>query len=204
MLSDGSSAVKVTDAVVTDGHSAEPAAIAAGIERAIARGEYRDALARCAQAYGPALGRLCMAFTGSQAEAEELVQETLLAAHDAFAQFKGEGSIRAYLFGIARRTCARWVERKVRREARLRLVHDAGEGHAADAAELAMVKQRAAQARKALEQLRPTEREALLLRYEADLSFREIAEASGCDEAAARKRVSRALGRMRELLADEA
>jgi RNA polymerase sigma-70 factor, ECF subfamily len=203
MLADGTSAVKVTEGLESSGYDGEPASIAAGIERAIARGEHREALARCARSYGAPLGRLCMAFTGSQAEAEELVQETLLAAHDAFPQFRGEGSIRAFLFGIARRTCARFVERRARRDARLRLVQDGAEGSGADASEVAIAKQRAQRARQALEELKPTEREALLLRYEADLSFREVAEACGCDEAAARKRVSRALCRMRELLKDD-
>jgi RNA polymerase sigma-70 factor (ECF subfamily) len=39
-----------------------------------------------------------------------------------------------------------------------------------------------------------------LLRYEAGLSYREVGEACGVDEAAARKRVSRALARLRELV----
>lgn len=201
MLAEEAGAVKVTDRPSSEGNTSEPASVAAGIERAIQRGEHREALARCARAYGPPLGRLCMAFVGSQAEAEELVQETLLAAYDAFPQFRGEGSIKAFLFGIARKVCARAVERRVRRDARLRLVHD--ETTTGDAAELAMARQRALRARAALEELKPTEREALLLRYEADLSFREVAEACGCDEAAARKRVSRALLRLRTTLKDE-
>ncbi len=201
MLAEGTGAVKVTEGPSTDGYTAEPASVAAGIERAIQRGELREALGRCAKAYSPALGRLCMAFVGSQAEAEELVQETLLAAHDAFPQFRGEGTVKSFLFGIARKVCARAVERRARRDARLRLVHD--EGSQSDAADAAMARQRALRARAALEELKPTEREALLLRYEADLSFREVAEACGCDEAAARKRVSRALIRLRETLKDE-
>ena len=51
-----------------------------------------------------------MAFTGSQAESEELVQETLLAAYDGFPQYRAEGSVRAWLFGIARRICGRHAE----------------------------------------------------------------------------------------------
>jgi len=199
MLAMGTSAVKVTDGLETGVHGVDPSA---GIERAIARGELRDALARCAEAYGTSLGRLCMAFTGSQAEAEELVQETLLAAYDAFPQYRGEGSVKAFLYGIARRMCARAVERRVRRDARLRLVSGGEEG-GSDATDDAIAKQRAQRARAALEELRPTEREALLLRYEGELSFREVALACGCDEPAARKRVSRALGRMRELLKEE-
>jgi RNA polymerase sigma-70 factor (ECF subfamily) len=171
------------------------------IEGLIAGGDYRAALTRCAQAYAVPLGRLCMAFTGSQAESEELVQETLLAAYDGFPQYRAEGSVRAWLFGIARRMCGRHTEMRARRDARLRLVHDTRRGP--DASELAVERERAERARAALAKLKPSEREAVVLRYEAGLSFREVAEACGIDEAAARKRVSRALSRMRAELGEE-
>ena len=171
------------------------------IEALIAGGSYREAVARCARAYAAPLGRLCMAFTGSQAESEELVQETLLAAFDAFPQYRAEGSVRAFLFGIARRLCGRHVEMRSRREARLKLVHDTGRGR--DAAELALEHEQAQRTRDALAKLKPSEREAVVLRYEAGLSFREIAAACGVDEAAARKRVSRALARLRADLGEE-
>jgi RNA polymerase sigma-70 factor (ECF subfamily) len=203
MLADGTTAVKVTGGPETGVYKEDPATVAAGIERAIARGEYREAIARCARAYGASLGRLCMAFMGAQGEAEEMVQETLLSAHDAFPQYRADGGVKAFLFGIARRTCAKALERRARRDARLRLVKDEGPGERQDASEIAMARQRATRTRAALEELRPTEREALLLRFEAELSFREVAEACGCDEAAARKRVSRAVIRMREILRDE-
>jgi RNA polymerase sigma-70 factor (ECF subfamily) len=171
------------------------------IEALIASGQHREALAACARAYAIPIGRLCMAFTGSQAESEELVQETLLAAFDAFPQFRGDGSVRAWLFGIARRLCGRHVEMRARRQERLRLVHDTGRGR--DAGELAMERERAERARAALAKLKPSEREAVVLRYESDLSFRELAAACGVDEAAARKRVSRALSRLRADLGEE-
>lgn len=174
---------------------------ARAIERLIAAGEHRDAVARCARAYAMPLGRLCMAFTGSQAESEELVQETLLAAYGAMAQFRGDGSVRAWIFGIARRICGKHTEMRARREARLKLVHDTGKG--LDAGELTLEHERAQRARRALAKLKPSEREAVVLRYEAELSFRELAIACGVDEAAARKRVSRALARMRADLSEE-
>lgn len=181
--------------------NAEPRDEARKIEELIAGGRYKEALTRCAQAYAMALGRLCMAFTGSQAESEELVQETLIAAFDGFPQYRAEGSVRAWLFGIARRICGRHTEMRARREARLRLVHDTGRGR--DAADLALERERAERARAALGKLKPSEREAVVLRFEAELSFRELAIACGVDEAAARKRVSRALARMRAELVEE-
>ena len=160
---------------------------------AIRRGDRRAALGLCARRHGPALGRLCMALVGSGGEADDAVQETLLAAYASFEGFRGEGSLRAWLFGIARRRCARVLERRgatkaPREEADLRT-----------ADELLDVRRRAEAARALLERVRPTEREALLLRYTAELSFREVGEAIGVDEATARKRVSRGLARLREL-----
>ena len=97
-----------------------------------------------------------MALLGSQADADEATQETLLRAHRAMATYRGEGSIKAWLCGI----------------------------------------------RDGLAKLKPTEREALVLRFVADLSHREIAIACNLDEATARKRTSRALARLRSILPD--
>jgi RNA polymerase sigma-70 factor (ECF subfamily) len=141
-----------------------------------------------------------MALVGSQADAEEVLQETLLAAHRAMGTYRGEGSVRSWLFGIARRQCARHLERRGRpaKAAHLVVVSDGGAG--GGPAEDVAAGRRARVLREALGKLRPTEREALVLRYQADLSFREIAEQCGIDEAAARKRASRGLDRLRGLL----
>jgi RNA polymerase sigma-70 factor, ECF subfamily len=188
--------------VETKGEDRSGADEARAIEELIAAGDHREALARCTRAYATSIGRLCMAFTGSQSDSEELVQETLLAAYDAFPTYRAEGSIRAFLYGIARRICGRFAETQARQKARLRLVHDTSSSRV-DAGELALEKERAVRARNALAKLKPSEREALVLRYDAGLSFREVAVACGIDEAAARKRVSRALARVRAEIGEE-
>jgi RNA polymerase sigma-70 factor (ECF subfamily) len=172
------------------------------IAEAIARGDHRAALADCARTYGAALGRLCMAWLGTQAEAEEAVQETLLAAFGAMGKYRGEATVRAWLYGIARRVCAQRVETRQRREARLRLVHSDADS-APGAEGLLAARRRAQRVRDALERLKPSERDAVVLRYEADLPFREVAAVCGIDEATARKRVSRALERLRDELSDD-
>jgi RNA polymerase sigma-70 factor, ECF subfamily len=165
----------------------------------IRAGAHRDAVALAAQQHGAAVGRLCMAMLGSQAEAEETLQDTLIAAHVAMASFRGEGTVRAWLFGIARRLCVRRLVTRGRQQRR-----DAAAQALAPVAELPdstlQVKRRAAAVRQALERLSPTEREALLLRYQGDLSFREVAAACEVDEATARKRASRGLAHLRGLL----
>jgi RNA polymerase sigma-70 factor (ECF subfamily) len=61
-------------------------------------------------------------------------------------------------------------------------------------------RRRAERARTALSTIRPSEREALVLRYASELSFREVGVACGVEEATARKRVSRALAKLRDAM----
>ena len=178
-----------------------PSEADAAVLRAVASGDLRGALVLCSQGHAAAIGRLCMALTGSQSEAEDLLQETLIDAHHGLGGFRAEGSLRSWLLGIARRKCARHLERRLRRESKLRLIHDSDRHPATD--ELMAARERAERARHALEAIRPSEREALLLRYDGELSFREVGELCGIDEAAARKRVSRAIARLRDALGDE-
>ena len=143
-----------------------------------------------------------MALLGDAAEAEETTQETLIAAFDAFPQYRGEGTVRGFLFGIARRQCAKRLTTQGRRERRLQLVHDANP-ESQTPADLLDRRRRAMRVRDALEALKPSEREAVVLRYESGLPYREIAELMAIDEPAARKRVSRALLQLRSTLTDE-
>jgi len=143
-----------------------------------------------------------MAMLGSQGEAEDVAQEVLLVAHKAMPSFRFEGSVRAWLFGIARRVCAKRIAKRVRRNQLLHLVHDANAASEGPH-DLAARRERAVKVRGALERLKPTEREALLLRYQAGLGFREVAAACGIEEAAARKRASRGLAAMRKILDPE-
>jgi RNA polymerase sigma-70 factor (ECF subfamily) len=161
-------------------------------------GRHRDAVAACATTHGAVLGRLCMALLGSQADADEATQETLLRAHRAMATYRGDGTIKSWLCGIARHVCAHALETRRRGRELLELVPERGEARDEFAA-----RRRGKQIRDALSRLKPSEREALVLRYVADLGHREIALELGVDEAAARKRTSRALARLRATMTDE-
>lgn len=173
------------------------------ILRLIRAGAYRDAIALSAREHGPSIGRLAMAMLGSQAEAEEVAQEVLLAAHDAFPTFRAEGTVRAFLFGIARRMCAKRLEIRGRRERRLRLVHDADRiSESGQPDHLLEAQRRATKVRAAIEGLKPSERDAVVMRYEAGLEYAEIAATLGIDEPAARKRVSRGLAHLKQLLSE--
>jgi RNA polymerase sigma-70 factor, ECF subfamily len=167
------------------------------IVQALARKDRERAATLLIAEHGQAIGRACMALLGSQTEAEDALQETLMAALDGLESFRGDGSLRAWLLSVARRRCAKRLEARTRqRDLQARLAAP----EATPSAERANM---AARARRLLDEIRPSEREALVLRFAADLSFREVGQACGIDEAAARKRVSRGLARLRSLLGED-
>lgn len=161
-------------------------------------GRHRDAIGACAQTHGAILGRLCMALLGSQADADEATQETLLRAHRGMATYRAEGSIKAWLCGIARHVCAHMLETRRKHRELLEIVPSTDE-----ARDVFAQRRRSRALREALDKLKPSEREALVLRFVADLSHREIAAACNLDEPTARKRISRALARLRTVMPDQ-
>lgn len=207
-MEDDDEDVAVTDSghAVAPARSHPPSAAVRGddaddgeILLALRHGDRRRALSLCVQRHGRSIGRLCMAMIGAQGDADDVTQETLIAAHASFGEFRQQGTLRAWLLGIARNKCLQHLEKHRRRGARLQLLGAAAEvaeerdGHRA----------RAEQARSLLERVRPSDRDALLLRYCGELSFKEVAAACGIEEATARKRVSRALLALRSTLKEE-
>lgn len=166
-------------------------------ETLLKQGQPRRAVRLCVERHGPALGRFCMALVGRQPEAEEILQEVFVVALSKVGSWRGEGTLRAWLFGIARNLCARHLTKTRRdpREHRLALLHD----QSSDAPPDTLQKRaRAIQVRAALSKLRPSDRELLLMRFESELEYKEIATQLKLSEAAVRKRLSRALLKLRD------
>jgi RNA polymerase sigma-70 factor, ECF subfamily len=167
--------------------------------RRVKRRDYRRALELLAEAYARPLGRLCFSLVGSQAEAEELVQESLLAAYEAMPGFEGRSSARTWLFTIARRTCGRLLEKRDRR-CRLLSAREPEEREAEDPLRIVVARGEHERLRDALARLPVAQQEMLLLRYASELSFHEAAEICGIREDAARQRASQGLRALRREL----
>jgi RNA polymerase sigma-70 factor, ECF subfamily len=119
--------------------------------------------------------------TGS---ADDLTQETYLRAFRALPSFEGRSSVRTWLFGIARRTCADHLRATVRRRALLRRA-EAGDEVIADPSETVG-------AAELLRRLGPTQREAFVLTQVLGLSYEEAAQSLGVPIGTIRSRVARA------------
>jgi RNA polymerase sigma-70 factor (ECF subfamily) len=152
--------------------------------------------------HAAAVGRICMALLGSQPEAASALQETLAAALRALASGpcpSAHDTLRGWLFSIARRKCAAFTETSNgAREKKPGSALKAGDVAADPTERLKM----AVRARRLLADIRPTEREALVLRFAGELSYAELAAACGTDERTARERVSRGIYRLQTLLGE--
>lgn len=135
--------------------------------------------------YGDALFRFVKRMVGT-ADAEDVMQDALLKIHLGLPRFDPGGSLRAYVYAIARNTVRdHWKYASRRRtvdvDVEAAVAHDPGADLERDA------RWRAVMA--AVRELPPDQREVFLLREEGDLSFKEIAELTGAP-------INTVLGRM--------
>lgn len=160
------------------------------------RGDQRAATQLVAR-HAPALARFAAA-SGARGEVEELVQDTFVRAFASIDSFRGESSLRTWLFTIERRLL---LDRRRARRGREQV--EVGDGDAAteyDALDGVVADETSKQLRCAVERLTPTQREVFALRVNEGLSYREIADLVGTTEGAARVHYHNALRSVKEYL----
>ena len=138
---------------------------------------------------------------GERDAADEVVQDTFVRAFASLEQFRGDSSLRTWLFTIARRLVVdrRRAFRRRREVGNLEDVDAATEYTALDTM-IASEAQRKVWG--AVGKLSPTQREVFLLRVNEGLSYKEIAEVAGTTEGAARVHYHNALRTVKENLND--
>jgi RNA polymerase sigma-70 factor, ECF subfamily len=150
--------------------------------------------------HAPALARFA-ASAGAGADVEELVQDTFVRAFGSLDTFRGDASLRTWLFTIERRLILDRRRAERRRGAEVQL----DEGHALtshDALDAVVAGESRERLRLAVERLSPTQREVFSLRVGEGLSYKEIAEAVGTTEGAARVHYHNAMRTIKEFLDD--
>lgn len=164
----------------------------AGDTRAATRlvGRHSQALARFAVSAGERDG------------IEELVQDTFVRAFASLGSFRGESTLRTWLFTIERRLMLdrRRADRRSRETVPVEESDHVSEYGALDSLIAEEAQERV---RKSLDALSPTQREVFTLRVQQGLSYREIAQVVGTSEGAARVHYHNAIQTVKEFLRDE-
>jgi RNA polymerase sigma-70 factor (ECF subfamily) len=139
--------------------------------RAVAGGDL-SAFGQLAARHQSAAWNAAYRFLGNAADAEDIAQDAFLRILDSADRYQPTASFRTYLYRIVTRLCFDLSRRKhFRRHDQLADV--AGEQATPEAT--ALVDERDAAVRRALDSLPPAQKMAVVLRYYEDLSYREIA-----------------------------
>jgi len=157
-----------------------------------------EAFAAVYDRYGPRLYRAAAAILGDAQEAQDAVQDVFVALVRAQAALPGVQNLPAYLAVALRRAAVARLIRRTRGAA-LRL-EDVASPVAPPSAELGEVD---AALQRALESLPAEQRQVLLLKVDAEMTFQEIAAALGISANTAASRYRYALEKMRERLNDD-
>ena len=150
--------------------------------------------------HAPALARFA-ASLGERDEIDEVVQDTFVRAFQALDRFRGESSLRTWLFTIERRLV---LDR--RRAGARRREHEENDGSEADVAvgatalDALLADETERRLGDAVRRLTPLQREVFTLRVAEGRSYREIAAIAGTTEGAARVHYHNAVRAVKEYL----
>lgn len=161
--------------------------------------------------YEAALRRVAASRLGQAEWAEDVVQETFLAAYKSRHTYRPEQSFRTWLWTILLNQCRRSWSGHVRRPRLLAWGDQAAEGVAPAIYQASLerggdqpwerlvARERAGLLEHLLGQLPPVQADALRLRFFGELKFDEIADTMGCSLLTAKNRVKSGLLRLAEL-----
>lgn len=165
------------------------------IERWLA-GDERAATAIVAR-HAAAIARFVS--TLGERELDDVVQDTFVRAFSSFDSFRGESSLRTWLFTIARRLVLD-RRRAQRRRPSMESVEDVELASEFTALDSIVATEAEGQVREVVQRLSPTQREVFTLRIAEGLSYKEIAEVVGTTEGAARVHYHNALRTIKDAL----
>jgi len=172
-----------------------------GIARALRRKD-SEFIGRLVARYHYRLLRYLVYVTGRRERAEDLVQETWLRVLERSGQFDGRLRFEPWLFSIARHLA---IDDSRRRQAVPESAAD-GEMAASDSVSPFVAAARNEDALRvagALGELEPIYREALLLRFQEELSLEEIGRVVGAGVSTVSSRIQRGLGILRSSMKGE-
>ena len=150
--------------------------------------------------HADALARFAVS-AGERSEIEELVQDTFVRAFASIDSFRGESSLRTWLFTIERRLMLD-RRRSERRQRTTVPVQPADAVTEFDALDSLLAEEAESRVRKAVNGLSPMQREVFSLRVEQGMSYREIADVVGTTEGAARVHYHNAMRAVKEFLSE--
>ena len=156
------------------------------------------AFTRLVELYQSPIYNLCYRLLGNPGEAEEAAQEAFLRAYTRMSSYNPERAFKTWLFSIAHHYCIDRLRRRrliwISLDGEPGLDEVAWPSSAPTPEETAMRRERSDEVQVMLASLPAQYRSAVVMRYWYDLSYEEIAEATGSTVSAVKSRLHRARG----------
>ena len=174
------------------------------IVRRVVGGE-RDAYRILVDRYGPMVFSVVRRFCTDRTETEDLAQEIFVKTYQGLQRYRGQARFSSWLYAIAQNHGRDHLKRSRPRLEIADPEETATEPFAQDSSTPDETLERAEQIRRlrsALDQLDPDYAVPFLLKYEADLSYEEMARVLDTTAGALKVRVHRARAKLRGLLED--
>ena len=162
-------------------------------------GDQRAATA-LVERHSPALARFAVS-QGAREDIDELVQDPFVRAFNSLDGFRGESSFRTWLLTIERRLMLDRRRSEKRRPDRVEIQEGDASTHF-DALDGMLADESRQRVARAVTKLSPTQRQVFSLRVAEGLSYKEIADAVGTTEGAARVHYHNAMRAVKEFLDD--
>jgi len=156
------------------------------------------AATKLVERHASALARFAVS-SGARSDVEELVQDTFVRAFNSLDGFRGESSFRTWLFTIERRLLLDRLRADRRRRDRVE-IQESDAVTEFDALDGLVASEMEGKLQRAVERLSPTQRQVFTLRVAEGMSYKDIAEAVGTTEGAARVHYHNAMRSVKEFL----
>ncbi len=164
-----------------------------------------DAVRLLVDRFGLRIQRLSRRLCGGHPDAADIAQDVFVVALEKLSTFRGESRVETWLCGITVRLCRKWIRRRMvqRRlfgwllKAAPRLIESPTRATSDQRSHSELVQA-------ALQQLRPADRELLVLRYLEEYSVDDLANILGIARASVDQRLHRARERLGEWIKEHA
>ena len=168
--------------------------------------ETRDSIlfAELYDRYAATVYNKCLGFSKSKVEAEDLTHDIFIKLYVKLNSFKGLSKFSTWLYSFTYNFCVNYIQRNTykKREQASDLINEKSASIINEISDDEILQLKAKKLKRVLSIIDPKDKMILLMKYQDDLSIKEIQEAFDIGESAVKMRLKRAKGKVMEVYKD--
>ena len=165
-----------------------------------------DFLAELYDRYAEIIYNKCISFTHNSEEAKDITHDIFINLYLKIRTFKGKSKFSTWLYSFTYNFCVNYTTRKLNKRNKKFIltdeITDEQQHHLENTQEVedeTIYQMKSDKLQEALKKINPNDKVILLMKYQDDMSVKEIQEVLGIRSSAVKMRINRAKGRLLEL-----